>query len=175
MSQENQNLHDTAALRALAGGLNVGNEYESPTELPAEEHFAQGLVSALDDSQGQYASDDEEFDAPAAEPTEEVNGSSPSPRRARMNQFAGKQKRHAGMQFRKTAIPLLLVMALVLVALGVVTLIKVNQTDPEVVADNPFLANGTLFAGVSIALGVCLIAGGLFFQYEVRKHHKNQR
>jgi len=66
----------------------------------------------------------------------------------------------------------LLVMAIVLISLGGFTLMKVNNSSPEAIAKNPILDNGTLFAGVTMTLGLFLIAGSLFFHYEVKKHHR---
>ncbi|MBN1556204.1 MAG: hypothetical protein JXA11_15795 [Phycisphaerae bacterium] len=103
-------------------------------------------------------------------PSYNSNGSRATSRKG-TSRAAGRPNYHVGIQFRKTIIPLLLVMALILIALGAFTLVKVNNSSPEAIADNPFLENGKLFAGVSIALGVCLIAGGAFFHYEVKKHH----
>ena len=150
----------------------------------------------LGEFEGTYVSDAEE---PAVEmssnasvktdepPASETNFASPT-RQGQSNSRAsvggrasangGGNRRHyrqnynVGIHFRKTIIPILLVMAIILIALGVFTHMKVKNSTPETIANNPFLEHGGLFAGVSIALGVCLIAGSLFFHYEVKKHHR---
>ncbi|MBN1942298.1 MAG: hypothetical protein JW849_03290 [Phycisphaerae bacterium] len=174
MSREKPNLYDTAALRALAEGVDFPAEREenySPSETPSPK-TAHTINTKLD---GRYVGEPRSrqpmrnMENPLQNQTS--NGISAAPRR-RATRVTGRANYHAGIHFRKTIIPLLLLMAIILVAAGVFTLVKVNNSSPELIANNPFLSNGKLFAGVSISLGVCLIAGSLFFQYEVRKHHR---
>lgn len=176
MSQENQNLHDTAALRALASGELLNSDENPPFVPSTDAPPADVSNTVLPGSGGQYVpqADPSQSPAPAANPTSRnifSNGGTTNSRAA-ASRAASRQNVHAGIHFRKTIIPLLLVMAIVLVALGVFTLMKVNSSSPEVIAKNPILDNGTLFAGVTITLGLCLIAGSLFFHYEVKKHHR---
>lgn len=179
MSQEKQNLHDTAALRALAMGeviLEDSEKNEEESEFIADSRSADASYKVLAGTDGKYVS---ESKLPKS-PTTSVNPPSRNTpadggttnSRGGGKRISNRQNYHVGIQFRKTIIPLLLLMAIILVAVGVFTLVKVKNSSPEVISNNPFLDNGTLFAGVSITLGVCLIIGSLFFHYEVRKHHR---
>ncbi len=174
MSQNNKNLHDTAALRALAGGedWNLNEASAIPTSRPASPGEPISLTPANDGntiSQVGILPSPAKPGNPMARNTA-ANSSTNS--RNGTTRYAARQNAHAGIHFRKTIIPLLLAMAIVLIGLGVFTLTKVNNSSPEAIAKNPILDNGTLFAGVSITLGMFLIAGSLFFQYEIKKHHR---
>jgi hypothetical protein len=176
MSQKKQSLHDTAALRALAGGEDLLGEYEEDYVSDAQEQSAKTSYTVLAGAKEEQVPQSGSHNK-STKSTEIPSSNVPSKRgtttpRGGGNRFTNRPNYHVGIQFRKTIIPLLLLMALVLIALGVFTLVKVNNSSPEVIANNPFLDNGTLFAGVSITLGVCLIAGSIFFHYEVRKHHR---
>lgn len=178
MSQQKRNLHDTAALRALASGKDFLEEPEEHKEHDAPSvnaHSVDASYKVLAGADGKYVPESRRSTSPAssAVPSSRTpaNGGTTNSRGGG-NRIANRQKYHVGIQFRKTIIPLLLLMAILLIAVGVFTLMKVKNSSPEMIANNPFLDNGGLFAGVSIALGVCLIAGSLFFHYEVRKHHR---
>ena len=138
---EKQNLHDTAALRALAEG------------------------EVLD---ANIAPQDEELNLiqPASEDAESVSN------KEQTAKFNNNQVKSAGMQFRKTTIPLLYLLGIILWSIGGVTIGKVTGAEPGQYEGNPLLENGILFSIVSIIMGCLLIAGGIFFHYEVRKAEK---
>ena len=157
---QNNSLHDTAALRALADGEDLGvnepdAEEETETSAPTvnEQNDADPLSSLAEPQASSVAA-----------------GGAANKVRAGKNTL---QQAHAvSIQFRKLAVPLLFFMAALLIVAGIFTLKKVSGTDPEDLAGNPLLENGRLFAGISIALGVCLAEGGLFFLHEIRKARK---
>lgn len=179
MSQDNKSLHDTAALRALAGDEELPEELEGQNEFEGQyifettEEAVEMSSRASAETDGDSASESQSladaaadvFSRQASTPTHSSGTNGGAKRYHRPNY-------HVGIQFRKTIIPVLLAMAMILIALGIFTLVKVNKSSPQTIANNPFLDNGGLFAGVSIALGACLIAGSLFFHYEVRKHRR---
>ena len=89
-------------------------------------------------------------------------------RKARAAKLKAQQAGQTSIQFRKTAIPLLLVMAGILVVIGIATLVITSgQEEPNALAENR-----GLFAGLSFFLGVCLIGGAMFFQFEVSRAKK---
>ena len=158
---QNNSLHDTAALRALADGgdnLDVNEpdaEEETETSAPTagERNDADPLSSLAEPQASSVAA-----------------GGATNKIRAAKSTL---QPAHAvSVQFRKLAVPLLFFMAALLIVAGIFTLKKVSGADPEDLAGNPLLENGRLFAGISIAMGVCLAEGGLFFLHEIRKVRK---
>lgn len=86
-----------------------------------------------------------------------------------------KQAQTAGMQFRKTAIPLLLIMAVALLGMGGYMMHRVGQADEIDKAENALLRHGNLFVGIAFILGFCLLAGAGYFQYEVIAHKRKQK
>jgi hypothetical protein len=167
MSQDERKLHNADALRALANGEILPGESE-------EHENGRRPSNASQIAPGQYSSDSGQSDSSEAE--DSLSWSVPADgatRKSRRNaNMARRQNYHAGIQFRKTFIPLLLVMAMILIAVGIATLVKVKGSSPEAIANSPFLDNGSLFAGISITLGLCLIVGSAIFHYEIRKHHR---
>lgn len=166
MSQDNRNSHVTAALRALADGQeisDVGSVAPSRT-----------FLAAMVETDGRYVpeSDPPKVSSPPADLSDLPSQTRPPFSSGGGHRAVPRQNSHAGILFRRTIIPLLLAMAVILVALGVFTLVKIHRSSPETVANNPFLANGSLFAAISFSLGACLILGSAFFHYEVKKHFR---
>ena len=150
---QQENLHDTAALRALAQGEVMAADLtdcheDSPGDCP--EHIDLDNVSHAEPARGQVS------------------------RKVRSAKFTGKQAHSAAMQFRKTAIPLLYVMGVMLWVVAGITLAVVAKFEPSRLEGNPLLENGTAFSIISIILGCCLIAGGVFFHFEVKKTEGNR-
>ncbi|GEM_PF-2821623 len=150
---QQENLHDTAALRALAQGEVMAADLtdcheDSPGDCP--EHIDLDNVSHAEPARGQVS------------------------RKVRSAKFTGKQAHSAAMQFRKTAIPLLYVMGVMLWVVAGITLAVVAKFEPSRLEGNPLLENGTAFSIISILLGCCLIAGGVFFHFEVKKTEGNR-
>jgi hypothetical protein len=153
-------MHDTAALRALSDGYDPEISQGDPTLARAEEDAAghDQALSALGES---------------VEPPADSYRQRQSDAQSRSNRMADQHQRTMAMEFRKIAIPLLLVMAVLLVGIGVTTLIIGGQADETTRQGNALLRHGGLFATVAFVLGGCLLLGGIVFHFEVRRHKKN--
>ena len=142
--QDNNKLHDTAALRALAG-----EEIASP---PAEHPETRESVD-LDSHEGAR------IDVPIIT----------SARQARQTKFSNKRSEVLGLQFRKIAIPALLGVGVILWVIGGLTIWMKNNTPAEVVKQNQLLVNAELFMWICIIMGVMLVGGAIFFLVELKK------
>jgi hypothetical protein len=165
--EERDRLHDTAALRALAGGEDVTSD--APTEGPEASED-----EMFPDEPGEYSAVGAEILSTCEDETgqAEFPTASSAPRRVRNAQMAVQQAHALSIQFRKTAIPLLFVLAGLLLVVGGFTWLKVSGADPEELVGNPLLENGKLFSAIAIVLALCLIAGGAFFHHEIKRHTK---
>jgi cobalamin biosynthesis Mg chelatase CobN len=94
---------------------------------------------------------------------------------ARAANLNRKQAQAAGMQFRKTAIPLLLIMAVALLGMGAYMMHRLGEADEIDKAENALLRHGNLFVGIAFVLGICLLAGAGYFQYEVFANKRKQK
>jgi len=152
--QDNNKLHDTAALRAL-----TDQEIAAYTPDQDEEHEAQVQTPAVDlDSH-------DGGDVNLAEMT--------AAKRTTQAKFSNKSARAVGVQFRKIAIPALFGVSVILWAIGGLTIWMKNNTPVEVAEKNPLLMNAELFLWMCIIMGLALMGGAIFFLIEL-KHSQRQ-
>ena len=147
MSQQNNNkLHDTAALRVLTSEEIA----ESPTDTP--EPCEEQAVNL--DSQ----------DIADVHPSE-TNGL----KREMQAKFANKRTHAIGVQFRKITIPALLGVSVILWTIGGLTIWMKNHTPLEMVKQNQLLVNAELFMWICVIIGLALSGGAIFFLIELKK------
>lgn len=172
MSEENDNLHDTAALRSLAMSLDDTSD-DDVTPPPAPHHDAEPVTT--DDffeaaAEGKPAEVEEvvTFDSEEREElvrvetgTKQINGVA----------IAHIQTLRRTIQLRKVGIPILSTIAVILFFISGATLYQANHALPEQIYGNPLLANAGLFAGISTFLGVALLAGVGFFAFEISRYN----
>ena len=145
--QDNNKLHDTAALRALTGEEIASHPAESP-----EVHNPVDLDSN---------------DGASVNLSEITNA-----RRAKQTQFSKKRTETLGLQFRKIAIPALLGVGVILWVIGGLTVWMKNNTPAEAVKQNPLLVNAELFMWICILMGIALTGGAIFFLVELKKSQR---
>ncbi len=156
------NLHDTAALRALADGFDHTQEVEEPDQ-PAEESD-EIMPTQIDPELGVNPAI--RLAAPDDQPRSAVS------RKDRAKQFQARQSTHSTHAFRKTAIPLLIGMGVLLIFIAGITMYLKSGMTEEQIAENKLMQNGGLFAAICVVLGICLVAGAGFFHMEVSRDKK---
>ena len=152
MQEQNNKLHDTAALRALT-----------------EEDIASHHV---DEDQGEVH-EDVEVDLDSHDGASVNLTEATAVKRATQAKFSNKSAQTVGLQFRKIAIPALLGVSVILWAIGGLTIWMKNNTPAEVVEKNPLLMNAELFLWMCIIMGLALMGGAIFFLIEL-KHSQRQ-
>ena len=157
----NQDAHEDA-LAALASG-------EQPFEAPAQELF---MPTEIDSHMGVNPAIDLGIpEKPTLSPAQAIEA-----KKARAAQFKSQHSAQTAHHFRKTAIPLLMTMGVVLILVGVTVLVMKADYHPEYAADeNLLLENGKLFSGICIFLAVVLIGGAGFFHVEISRAKKKAR
>ena len=144
--QDNNKLHDTAALRALSE--------EEIAESPADKGESYE-AKAVDLGSHESA----RIDVPIVT----------AAKRATQAKFSNKRTQTIGLQFRKIAIPALLGVGVILWVIGGLTIWMKNNTPPEAVKQNPLLMNAELFMWICIIMGLALTGGAIFFLVELKK------
>ena len=147
MPQQNNNkLHDTAALRALTSEKIA----ESPIDTPKP---CEGHVVNLD--------------------SQDIAGMDLSQtttlKREMQAKFAYKRTHAIGVQFRKITIPALLGVSIILWTIGGLTIWMKNHTPLEMVKKNQLLVNAELFMWICVIIGLALSGGAIFFIIELKK------
>ena len=150
--QDNNKLHDTAALRAL-----TDQEIASDPADQDQPQVHEEVEVDLDSHDG-----------------ESVNLSQAiATKRAAQAKFSTKSAQTVGLQFRKIAIPALFGVSVILWAIGGLTIWMKNNTPPEAVAKNQLLVNAELFMWICIIMGLALVGGAVFFLIELK--HSQRR
>lgn len=177
-------LNDTAALRALSGNEDIMND--TSMGVPQDEALLNaGLSGAIaqqaerisgggsEEPDTDWVRRQEKQPSSASKQTSSLKANRAA-NQSRAAKLKREQARATAMQFRKTAIPLLLIMGVVLLGMGGYMVHLVGGADEIDKAENALLKHGNLFAGIAFVLGVCLIAGAGFFQYEVLAEKRKQ-
>lgn len=161
------NLHDTAALRALADGIDHTQEIEEP-DAPAEEPAGDPEVKVMPSQINPRLGVNPVV---GFDPTDTPDRPATT-RKDRAKKFQARQSTHSTHAFRKTAIPLLIGMGVLLVFIAAITMYLKSGMTEEQIANNKLMENGGLFSLICVALGICLIAGAGFFHMEVTRDKK---
>jgi len=146
------------ALSAMADGVDIS----APSAAPAAD-AADSDVVVLCPGQTQ--------DAPA--PDKSI-AETRAANQVRSTQMARSQALNHAIQFRKVAMPLLLVVGVLLVVAGAFTLYSASNASPEVLHQNALLKNAGLFSGVVFFLAAVLIAAAVYFQFDVKRLEASQ-
>ena len=141
------------ALSAMAEGVDISASNETPATASANSN---GVVLCPGQTQ----------DGPIPEKSiaEKRAGN-----QVRSTQMARSQALNHAIQFRKAAIPLLFIMAVLLVAAGGFTLSSASGADEEFLQQNGLLRNAGLFSGVVFFLAIMLTAAAIYFQCDVKR------
>lgn len=147
--QDNNKLHDTAALRAL-----TDQEIDSfSPEIPDQDESHEATVAVnLDSHDGANVNLSEIAAA----------------RQIKQTKFSNHRTQTFAVQFRKIAIPALFGVGVILWVIGGLTIWMKNNTPAEVADRNPLLINAELFMGICVLLGLALVGGAIFFLIELK-------
>ena len=146
--QDNNKLHDTAALRALT-----------------EEEIA----SYPSDQGGLH----EEIDLDSHDSGNANSSEMAAAKRAAQAKFSNQRTQIAALQFRKIAIPALFGVGVILWAIGGLTIWIKSNAPLEVAKTNPLLLNAELFMCICILMGLVLVGGAIFFLVELKKSQRD--
>jgi hypothetical protein len=179
------------ALRAMMGETSTGLAYASDDDKPDEDWSVVGnespatppvapapldsIVNKKPSSQPEYTPAPAKSTKPSQAPAKAGGGRSVyyQGRKMRVVTAQDHAKREAGINLRKFAIPLLLVMGLLLCGAGGYTWWHSSQmTDEQMAQASALMKNWGLFMGVSFALGGTLLIGAIIFQIEIHLHAK---
>ena len=147
------------ALSAMAEGVDISASSEAPAPAPADSDV---VVLCPGETQGASAPDKSIAETRAAN-------------QVRSTQMARSQALNHAIQFRKIAIPLLLVVGVLLVAVGGFTLNSASNATPEMLHQNALLKNAGLFSGVVFFMAIILIAAAVYFQFDVKRLEASQK
>jgi hypothetical protein len=162
--QEPQDTHD--ALNALA------DDGRSPMPTTLDPDIAVNPPVEFEDDDN---ADDAHADVAAAVNKPTSVRQARQAREARQAKLQGLQANTMGFQFRQIAIPLLLVTAVLLGAVGGATLYLGMEYNPAEDGTNVLLENGKLFGGISCILALSLLLGAVVFHWEVRRAKKREQ
>ena len=175
MSDEKENLNDTAALRSLAMSLDDNHASEEEVASLNHEHSeAEGPVDTDDffkaAAEGNPA-EVEELETVYPEEREELVRVESAPKRQNSAAIGQIQTLRRTIQTRKIGIPILSSISVILFFIAGATLYQANNAMPEQIEGNPLLANAGLFAAICIFLGASLVGGAGFFLFEISRYN----
>jgi len=175
LSEEKDNLNDTAALRSLAMSLGENHSEEEVAEfLTHDEQEAQGPVNPDDffnaAAEGNPAEVDEVVTVDS-EDREALVRVETIDKRQNSAAISHIQNLRRTIQMRKVGIPILMSISMILFFIAGATLFQASNAMPEQIEDNPLLANAGLFAGICIFMGASLLAGSGFFVFEISRYN----
>ena len=145
------------ALSAMAEGVHISASSEAPAPDPADSDVVVLCPGQTEDAPEEKMSIAE---------TRAAN-------QVRSTQMARSKALNHAIQFRKMAIPMLLVVGVLLIAVGGFTLHKASNAAPEALYDNPLLKNAGLFSGVVFFMAIILIGAAVYFQFDVKRLEAN--
>lgn len=146
------------ALSAMADGVDISASSAAPAADAADSDV---VVLCPGETQGAPSPDKSIAETRAAN-------------QVRSTQMARSQALNHAIQFRKIAMPLLLVVGVLLIVAGAFTLSSASNASPEVLHQNALLKNAGLFSGVVFFLAVVLIAAAVYFQFDVKRLEASQ-
>jgi hypothetical protein len=149
------------ALSAMADGVDISAPSAAPVADTADAAYSDVVVLCPGETQDAPASDKSIAETRAAN-------------QVRSTQMAKSQALNHAIQFRKIAMPLLLVVGVLLIAAGAFTLSSASNASPEALHQNALLKNAGLFSGVVFFLAVALIAAAVYFQFDVKRLEAKQ-
>jgi len=173
LSEENDALHDTAALRSLAMSINNASDDEAANEVftPTDGQPAESTDDFFEAAAEGKPAEVEEVLTVASEEREELVRVEKSIGSKNGVALARIQTLQRTIQMRKIGIPILSAIAGILFLISVATLYQAYNALPEQIDANPLLQNAGLFAAISIFLGVSLLAGVGFFAFEISRYN----